>query len=367
MARQSQYTVLIICEGKNTEPFFFDAIRDRVMQGRYPVGDISITLHPEPAESENINQSAHNATKQKDYVPQRKARQLLPSKQSLPPEIPGIPPLKWVLAAQEQLRDGTYNEAWVVFDKDKHPTVQQALAKAIEDINGKQVQVAYTSIAFEYYLLLHFERYYFPFQKAECRIGKTVLNCSTASAHPNECSGSKCVGGYARQKGYWNNSKLGASMFPLVEPLLEAGFWNAAWVRHESLLREGSTPIHERNPYLTTDKIIKRLIGWADHHYEFITLDQPYFIKDSLRIEFTSGLLVKITNLGNVTMIIPSNTISVTNQNTRVKYTIGEKKVINPGSEVGLPFATSADELTQFTYSITIDAIHLGLKFEAKL
>jgi len=266
------------------------------------------------------------------------------------------------LAAQDQLRDGTYNEAWVVFDKDNHPAVEQAFIAAAQNINGKQVQIAYTSIAFEYYLLLHFERYYFSFSKSECRIGDVVLNCSTNGADPRECAGARCVGGYARQKHYWTESKSGTSMFPLVEPLLETGFWNAAWIRHESQLRESTVPIHERNPFLTTDSIVKRLTGRTEHHYEFVQLGQEFIIEGRLSIVFDVDLLVKVTNIGSVGIVLPSHSITVTMLSTGVQHTLGERKVIFAGDQASLPFAVSAEELSQAVFTFTIDTVHLGLK-----
>jgi hypothetical protein len=50
MVRQSKYTLLIICEGKNTEPYFFDSIRDRILEGKYLTEDIEIHIRPEVEE-----------------------------------------------------------------------------------------------------------------------------------------------------------------------------------------------------------------------------------------------------------------------------------------------------------------------------
>lgn len=364
MARQSDYTVLIVCEGENTEPHFFNAIRDRILQKRYPVGEIVITIHPEPIESKKKKdkEQEEKQNEPKEYVRERKSRSVLLGK-PLPKEIPGVPPLKWVLAAQDQLKEGTYNEAWVVFDKDKHPSIKEAFDAAANDINGTKVQIAYSSIAFEYYLLLHFERYYFPFHKSECRVGNKALNCSTTIADEGECNGTRCIGGYARKMGYWQDSKERNSLFPLIEPLLEKGFWNAAWIRHESQLQDTESPLHERNPYLTTDSIVKRLTGRTEHLYEFVQLGQEFIVPGRLVIVFDNDFLLKITNVSNIGIVLPKDSITVTTLNTGQQHTIGERRVIKVEEQVSLPFANSREELLNATFTFTIDIFHIGLNF----
>lgn len=124
MARQSKYTLLIICEGKNTEPYFFHSIRDRILEGKYLNENIEIHIRPEVEEENDVEQ------KSVDYKPQRKSRQLLKGNKPVKAELRGVPPLKWVLAAQEELYDETFNEVWVVFDNDGHPAKKEAFEKA---------------------------------------------------------------------------------------------------------------------------------------------------------------------------------------------------------------------------------------------
>ena len=49
--RQSRYSILIICEGENTEPLFFNSIRDEILKRTYEV-DATIDIIKEP----NVNQ-----------------------------------------------------------------------------------------------------------------------------------------------------------------------------------------------------------------------------------------------------------------------------------------------------------------------
>lgn len=97
MVRQSKYTLLIICEGKNTEPYLFDSIRDRILEGNYLTEDIEIHIRPEMEEEDNAD------PKNVEYKPKRNPRKLLQGNKPVKKEIPGVPPLKWVLAKRTLL------------------------------------------------------------------------------------------------------------------------------------------------------------------------------------------------------------------------------------------------------------------------
>lgn len=356
MVRQSKHTLLIICEGKNTEPYFFNSIRDRILEGKYLTEDIQMHIRPEVEEEEEVEQ------KNVEYKPKRKPRKLLAGNRPVEAEIPGVPPLKWVLAAQDELNDGTFNEVWIVFDDDKHPAKKEAFEKAQVMINGKQVQIAYSSIAFEYYLLLHFERKYYAFQKPECRKGKVPINCS-ADNHPDDCGGANCIGGYARKRAYWKESKEKASLFPLIEDKLKTGFWNAAWLRYQSEKQAGDIPIYDRNPYVTTDAIVKRLTGFRDQHFEFIPFDKDYDIRGDLLVRFQRDLTIRITNTGKNTLIVPAGSITKTLFINGDQQHVGARAVIKPGESVSLEFADSDMEAKAGEFSFNFNNYHLMLDF----
>jgi hypothetical protein len=103
--------------------------------------------------------------------------------------------LKW------DLEDGTYSEVWAVFDKDGHPNHEEAFNLASTDIAGKKVNIAFTSIAFEYWILLHFESNDTAFVKSMCRQGKEYYYCGLES-HADDCIGAKCVCGRIVTTGY---------------------------------------------------------------------------------------------------------------------------------------------------------------------
>ncbi|MFO0321121.1 MAG: RloB family protein [Bacteroidota bacterium] len=255
---KSKYSILIICEGKNTEPHFFNSIRDEIINKKYDIGNCSIRIRPEPSieEEEEIKVSPN-----KPNFKSRTTKKAINGEE--PEDIKGVPPLKWVEAGKEELRNGTFNEVWAVFDHDNHPAREAAFNAAEEQINGSSVNIAFSSRSFEYYLLLHFEKIYFTFIETECNTGgknPKSLVCSTG-VHTDDCFGKTCINGYARLKGYWDNSKKNQSIFPLIKDKLELGFINSKWLRLESDKNEGGLKKHDRNPYITTDSLVKRLIG----------------------------------------------------------------------------------------------------------
>ena len=95
---------------------------------------------------------------------------------------------------------GLFDEVWVVFDKDgytKHEEVFE-LAK-----NGaREVKIAFSSIAFEHWALLHFTKCSTAFPKSDCKDEKErVLYCGTGQ-HINDCHGVRCVAGYMREHNF---------------------------------------------------------------------------------------------------------------------------------------------------------------------
>lgn len=336
MAKSIKQTILIICEGESTEPRFFDSIRDEILNGVYNIGDVEIKISPEPKvdESEEDVEEVEVITEHKAVRPKR---QVKIASVGVEPEQEKIPlPLKWVLEGQQELRDGTYNEVWTVFDHDNHPARKEAFEAAALEINGSKVNIAFTSISFEYYLLLHFERLYKTFKTSECRDKnnpkkskrkKTIL-CGT-NKHVDDCHGEHCIGGHARINNYWTDSKDENSTFLLVQDKLEIGFENAAWLRYISDLNESEHQEYDRNPYLTTDSIVKRLTGNDHRSWHWLSLDAEYKFEDK-SVFIDSNKNLTITNLHQTkTLLIKSNSIfGISSDNTREAF--GGQLLISP-------------------------------------
>ena len=110
--REVKQTFLIICEGVNTEPDYFNAFR--------------LTSANVKALGQGIGTLAlvHKAIHIKE---------------------------------QEKLKGRTYNQHWVVFDKDDFPENDFNSAILLAQQNG--FEVAYSNQAFEFWFLLHFNLY----------------------------------------------------------------------------------------------------------------------------------------------------------------------------------------------------------------
>ena len=323
MAKKTKYTILIICEGDNTEPLFFGAIRDEVMNGYYDIGDVEITIRPEP----NVEETNDSQTSL--YKPRRKKLQLRKTTVGIEPEpIKGIPPLKWVEEGKRELADGTFNEVWAVFDHDNHPARKEAFEASEEEIYGKKVQIAFSSVSFEYYLLLHFEKIFRKFQKSECRDKKRPIICNSGN-HKDDCFGKVCIGGYARRNSYWVDSKNSTSIFPLVKEKLEIGFENSAWLRYFSDINEPGIPIYDRNPYVTTDILVKRLVGKEDITWIWISSGIEYTFK-KMKVRILENQQIELFNSDHAAMIIPENSIWKVTPETNSRQNFGKRLLLEP-------------------------------------
>ncbi|WP_459186996.1 RloB family protein [Parabacteroides sp. APC149_11_2_Y6] len=333
--RQSRKVIHIICEGTHTEPQFFGSIRDRVIDGKYNIGNCEINIIPKPINSDDSN-IVGTVEPRGSYKPKKK-RTAIKDAETEVEILKGFPvPLNWIKTAQEILRERREDEAWAVFDKDGHPAIAEAFAAAGEEIGGRKVGIAFSSRSFEYYLLLHFEYIYKEFNATECkgyvRNKLKPLNCMLADAKEGSCNGDKCINGYARSKGYWNESKKIESMFPLVEDRLLIGIVNAYRLREESNNRD-SRLIYQKNPYVTTDGLICRLTNT-----QVIGCRIPFNLKyDDIPIElyFFQDCWIYVQNKSSDRiLILPEDFFLILNYYTNRSQQMLERIVLQPKEEV---------------------------------
>lgn len=256
--RHSKYVIRIVCEGDKTEPLFFTDLCDQ-FYGDSKDFDVRTIPQPNiPVEDAGADSSRGNYKGKKRKVKSGGQKNVAEDE-----VIIGVPPLKWVLYARKIMSEGV-DESWAVYDKDEHPKHEEAMAEANKIIDGKKVNIAFSSRSFEYYLLLHFEYLYYSFDATECgeRIKgkKQIYECGTGKNPDKDCDGKKCINGYARKHGYWMESKSSISTFPLVKDKLLKGMINACRLRTESDSKTDE-PIYKRNPYTNVDILVGRLIG----------------------------------------------------------------------------------------------------------
>lgn len=330
---KSKYTILIICEGENTEPQFFNSIRDRIKDGKIDIGDVELTLRPEP----KIEEDAEENGKENEHRAYKSKKRSTKKVKTEPVPIFGVPPLKWVEEGHRELKDGTFDEVWSVFDKDQHPKSKEAFELAEKEVNGKYVNIAHTSICFEYYLLLHFERIYYDFEKSEChaeckKTKKEIYFHCGSYTHPSDCDGYFCVNGFARKNNYWTDSKSKVSVFNIIENYLFWGFANAEWVRFISEKLDKNKPIYLRNPYLTVDKLVRRLIG-ETNEWKFIDINQAVTINSNIEFVVHDTQILTIRNVSNKTIIIPKDSFEIVFFSPNRIASKGDRIILQRGEE----------------------------------
>ena len=312
--RKTNPTYYIVCEGETTEPNFFKEFREFLIQQKYLDNREQIKIFPVPPKEKSP------AVKRGAYKGRKRKTKNTDDVSCLEEELKGPPPLNWVLKAASE--KGIYDSLWAVFDKDQHPKAKEAFAEAKKDAENP-VHIAFSSICFEYYLLLHFEYYYHAFEKSECRKGKKTFYCCSdhfAASDPTlDCRGTKCVNGYARKHNYWQETKKDKSTFNLIKNKLWYGIYNANLLRIESDAQEKDKPIWERNPYVTVDYLITTLLG-----YKQLKLGNNQTIK-TLEIKYEPGKLV-FTNKGKITLLILPEYLSEYSFSTHKSTPILEKR-----------------------------------------
>jgi len=318
-----EHTLLIVCEGENTEPSYFESIRDIVQSDNtYWTEGITIRVSPKPKidmnEKENTKQTINHKKK-------RKQRKLQAPRTVIEFEIEDKykdNPSRYIWEAQKGLEDGTYAEAWAVFDYDNRKYIQKAFDYASE----KKVNIAYSNYSFEMWILMHFEKNKTAFSASECREKnktafsaseskekKKVLNCNSG-VEPNDCFGSKCIGGYLRNMQYLISSTKGRnSLYDQLEDKLEFAYHNAAWLRKSN------------------DHLVKRLFK-KEELINWINLGEDHLINSTLQIKFElkeTQLKAVLTNVSNTTMIIQKEALCLEDEH-HCKTTIGKRLIINP-------------------------------------
>lgn len=151
-----------------------------------------------------------------------------------------------VKIAKREREINNYNEVWAVFDKDGYTKHEEAFLYA----KRHGVNLAFSSIAFEHWILLHYEQNRNAFPKSQ-----NVID-------------------YLEQAGYFTgySKKANISIYPSLKDLTKTAIENAAWLRMEMAnnLATGDEKIYELNPYTTVDKLVMKLLHFNPVTYEYI-------------------------------------------------------------------------------------------------
>ena len=208
ISRIPKTTIFIACEGTNTEPIYFERIKEEVEEYNF----LSIEVYPSQEE-----------------------------------EKPKTDALGLIREAKSRLI--YFDEVWAVFDKNGYTKHQEAFDEADEQINGKKVRIVFSSISFEHWILLHFEKNDLAFLKSANIIDNKFAN--NEMYYPDY------------------NKRSDIDIYPRIKEYTETAIENAAWLRFKQNNLLATYPIHEINPYTDVDVLVKRLlniskdINWA--------------------------------------------------------------------------------------------------------
>ena len=269
MGRKTKNNIVIVCEGTETEYDYFTGLKNYLGDsGKYYTIKIVPTKDPEGIQGGNRQRKNRKLNGDRDtlryYEQVEESRELYNKYHKQP--------TRYVREAQLFLKDNIYTEAWAVFDNDDFPDLENAFKLASTD---DKLNIAYSSISFEEWLLHHFERNAKVFDRSECKVDDKSIDCNKDKG----CRGEHCIAGRLRTQGYLpyykkNNKddkkKDREDFFTQTRSHLEQARINAAWLRHLQ-----DAPIYERNPYTDVDRLVSRLLG-LDKEYVWVRLGEEF-------------------------------------------------------------------------------------------
>lgn len=290
----SVYSICVVCEGDKTEPGFVCDFHDWI-KGIRKLSYV-LTVIPNPnSDEENTKRVkrkiGHRTTSETgSHINERHCDD-------------EAKPLNWVKEGLYYLNQKTHDEVWVMFDKDGHPKIKEAFDLIMKERSkGTNIHLAFSSRCFETYLLQHFEYNDIAFQECECgaRVNghkRSYRCCSAKAVVGKACNGDKCINGYARKNGYWNDSKKN-NTFQYIDNVWR-GIVNAHDLSFNSIIKDPMTPVYQRNPYLTTYLLFLRLAEI-----------KPFRNIDIISVNKGQNYYCKISRSGNI--IIINNTTPLT-------------------------------------------------------
>jgi len=231
-------------------------------------------------------------------------------------------PFNMVKEAKKNLR--IYDEVWVVFDKDRERDDENL--KAFELAEKSKISVAYSSISFEQWILLHFERSIKPFERSDCESRK----------QPCICNGEKCALTYIKQNHYPNYVKGRAKLYDELVGLQYVALEYAAWLKWHN----GFNPnFLLMNPYTDVDVLVAYLLELPT--IQFVNLNTEfkfdhvslYIIDLTIQVEKVSVTFL-VTNNSNNSWVFnnsQTNMILLDKDNKEVNYRIPRIVICSQG------------------------------------
>lgn len=279
--------IVIVCEGRDTEPAYIKELREEMLKWHKNIYIQWVPTHDDAKNADNRDLHLKKLAKTKGHSRPSRSLSEVKGKKSgkfywLMEEDTielydkyKMQPVRYVREAQLFLKYGGATEAWAVFDHDDFPARKDAWDCAAEE---PKVEIAFNAIAFEEWLLLHFERNATDFKRSCCKNDKDDRGCGDSDIKPDrDCHGSECVAGRLRECKYIPHySKADSNLFATyTRPRLNFLRINAAWIK---TLHADDTPEYDKRPYTNFDRLLERMLGLEDR---YVWLSNP----ESARID----------------------------------------------------------------------------------
>jgi hypothetical protein len=208
-------------------------------------------------------------------------------------------PLNLVKEAIKVRDEEGHDEAWAVFDKDRPNPNNNQLGQAFQLANTSGITIAYSSIAFEHWVLLHFERNSMAFTRSDC----------SSRGQACVCNGAICVCTYLKSTVFPSYKKASYKLYTNLKDKNITAVENAAWLKFQmrNYLSQSLNvqPPYTINPYTDVDSLIIKLLEIDRVIFSDINISQTI---NRLTVSVVSriGNVVKlrITNNGEVAYIV---------------------------------------------------------------
>ena len=170
---------------------------------------------------------------------------------------------------------GDYNEIWVVFDRDRERDNENQ--QAMELAKKSKINVVFSSISFEHWLILHFEKNKFAFERSDCESRSTTKNPIFCS-----CNGLICATTYLK-KHYPDFKKARLLLYDDLQDKNNKALENSAWLRNQ---QQNFSDIHLNNPYTDVDSLVIKLLELEEIQY--LGIGNAFLFED---------ISIKVTNV----------------------------------------------------------------------
>lgn len=335
--RKFRNSLVIVCEGTETEYKYFDELASIVM-GEQPdrYSRIKVVPTPEEKAASDGRRTSHKRRLRDDtkflyYVKEEKTEAEYNQNCAQP--------ARYVREAQLFMLEDGYSDGWAVFDKDIHPGHERAWELAAQ---LPQLRIAFSSYSFEEWILCHFERNSHDYHHSLCK-------CEYCGTQHKGCQGKKCLIGRIREKKYIPDfTKSQERLFFKLAKRLNAACINAAWLRS---LNKNVIP-YQQNPYTNVDELVLQLLDIQDR-FEWIKVGEVF--------EYEGHKFVLHINKGEI-LLAYDGTASLVITPDRLRYCTAEGKTISAVATTNLVFTPDVDERR-----VLIDKSQRYLLLEEKL